>query len=66
MSRGYDSISASLSKINKLLKGEEKAPMTPTPSYPKGFKTGGLVSLSSKPKIVQAFSTCSVNILLLT
>ena len=56
-----NSVSVSLSKMNKRLKGEDEVPMTPLPSYPKGFKIGSFVSLKSKPKIFQASSYESLN-----
>ena len=56
-----NSVSVSLSKMDKLLKGEDEVPMTPLLSYPKAFKTGSFVSLKRKPKIFQASSYESLN-----
>lgn len=56
-----NSVSVSLSRMSKRLKGEEEVAMTPLPSYPKGFKAGSFVSLNSKPKIFQASSYESLN-----
>ena len=56
-----NSVSVSLSRMSKRLKGEEKVPMTPLPSYPKGFKSGSFVALNSKPKIFQPSSYESIN-----
>ena len=56
-----NSVSVSLSKMDKRLKGEDEVPMTPLPSYPKAFKAGSFVSLKSKPKIFQASSYESLN-----
>ena len=56
-----NSVSVSLSRMSKRLKGEEEVPMAPLPSYPKGFKSGSFVALNSKPKIFQSSSYESLN-----
>ena len=56
-----NSVSVSLSRMSKRLKGEEEVPMAPLPSYPKGFKSGSFVALNSKPKIFQPSSYESLN-----
>lgn len=56
-----NSVSISLGKMDKRLKGEEKVPMSPLPTYPKGFKSGSFVSINSKPKIFQASSYEALN-----
>ena len=47
--------------MSKRLKGEEEVLMAPLPSYPKGFKSGSFVALTSKPKIFQPSSYGSLN-----
>ena len=57
----WNSVSVSLSRMSKRLKGEEEVPMAHLPSYPKGFKSGSFVALNSKPKIFQSSSYESLN-----
>ena len=56
-----NSVSVSLSRMSKRLKGDEEVPMTPLPSYPKAFKSASFVALNSKPKIFQPSSYESIN-----
>lgn len=56
-----NSVSVSLGRMDKRLKGEEEVPMSPLPTYPKAFKTGSFVSINSKPKIFQASSYEALN-----
>ena len=56
-----NSVSVSLSRMSKRLKGDEEVPMTPLPSYPKAFNSASFVALNSKPKIFQPSSYESIN-----
>lgn len=56
-----NSVMESLTRMNQRLKGEEEIPMTPLPVYPKSFKAGSFVALSSKPKIFQPSSYEALN-----
>ena len=56
-----NSVSISLGKMDKRLKGEEEVPISPLPTYPKGFKSGSFVSINSKPKIFQTSSYEALN-----
>ena len=56
-----NSVTMSLGKMDKRLKGEEEVPMSPFPTYLKGFKSGSFVSINSKPKIFQASSYEALN-----